>query len=224
MTPSNQLIETRIFHITHVDNLGSILSAGSLFPKNAIVAGSMHTIANEDVQKKRSATLLPLPPAGNLHDYVPFYFAQRSPMLYCNHRGSHEDASSQEEIIYLCSTAQEVERDHQYLFYDRHAILTHAQCFNKLSDLNKIEWSLLFEPPTLDGFSKFWQNKSDTAHPKWIYRMEVRQAEFLVYNQMDIDSITSIAVINNAMKERVEATLQEYGSELRVCIKPEWYY
>ncbi len=224
MIPTDQLTRTKLFHITHVGNLESILSDGNLYPKNAIKAEKIHTIANEDVQRRRAATLVPLPPAGNLHDYVPFYFAPRSPMLFCNYKGTHADASPQEEIIYLCTTAQNVAANHQYLFYDRHAILTHAQSFNQLSDLEEIEWSLFFEPPTLDGFSKYWQDRSDAAHPTWIYRMEVRQAEFLVHQQLDIEAIETIAVSNRTMKEAVEATLQAHGSELKVLIKPEWYY
>lgn len=39
-------------------------------------------MANENVQLRRRHTKIPINKDCYLHDYVPFYFAPRSPMLY----------------------------------------------------------------------------------------------------------------------------------------------
>jgi hypothetical protein len=45
------------------------------------------SIAYEGIQQRRSEIEIPIPPYGILHDYIPFYFAPRSPMLYAIHKG-----------------------------------------------------------------------------------------------------------------------------------------
>ena len=45
-------------------------------------------IAYESIQDRRSIKSVPCGVGGSLHDYVPFYFAPRSPMLYTIHRGN----------------------------------------------------------------------------------------------------------------------------------------
>jgi len=44
--------------------------------KRVVADISMHS-----VQGHRAVKAVPVPPGGTLHDYVPFYFAPRSPML-----------------------------------------------------------------------------------------------------------------------------------------------
>jgi hypothetical protein len=81
-----------IYHITHIDNLKSILSAGRLLAYNAMSAAKTQypNIAYENIQDRRATTYVPCGRGGVLHDYVPFYFAPRSPMLYTINRGNVE--------------------------------------------------------------------------------------------------------------------------------------
>jgi len=73
-----------LYHITHIDNLDSIIKQGKLWSHAQI---KQHTLgyqdmANENVQSRRRHTKIPISKDCYLHDYVPFYFAPRSPMLY----------------------------------------------------------------------------------------------------------------------------------------------
>jgi hypothetical protein len=149
MIPEKHLLRTPVFHMTHVDNLVNILKEGKLLAKNQVKAQQRISIASEDVQSRREKRLVSKPPGGVLHDYVPFYFAPRSPMLYCNHRGSIPNAYNPADIIYLVTTAQEIEAKKAVVFFDRHAVLNYAICFNQLKDLDKIDWRIFFEPPLL---------------------------------------------------------------------------
>lgn len=71
---------TFIYHITSIENLHSILSNNGLVCINQLhnEGSSFVNIAYEQIQSRRSEKQVPLPPYGNLHDYVPFYFAPRS--------------------------------------------------------------------------------------------------------------------------------------------------
>ncbi|WP_286171369.1 DarT ssDNA thymidine ADP-ribosyltransferase family protein, partial [Geobacillus sp. LYN3] len=61
-------------HITHYSNLPSILCHGGLVANNV---AKVKVCAHTRIQDRRLTTLVPLPPYGTLHDYVPFYFAPR---------------------------------------------------------------------------------------------------------------------------------------------------
>lgn len=45
-----------------------------------------YCIAHNTIQDRRAQTYVPCLPGGNPHDYVPFYFAPCSPMLYAAHK------------------------------------------------------------------------------------------------------------------------------------------
>lgn len=75
-----------LYHITHINNLQSIIKKSSLWSHARI---RQHTIiykdvANQDVQSRREHTKIPVGAGGYLHDHVPFYFAPRSLCcMYC---------------------------------------------------------------------------------------------------------------------------------------------
>jgi hypothetical protein len=67
----------QIYHLTHINNLRSILEDGGLSAYNALRQTGKHHIsaAYEEIQERRNRTVVPCGPCGSLHDYVPFYFA-----------------------------------------------------------------------------------------------------------------------------------------------------
>src|SRR5437867_12770070 len=70
----------KIFHITHVDNLRSIVAAGELLSDASMIArgGPLAGIGMSTIKQRRLA--LPVTCHANDHvgDYVPFYFCPRS--------------------------------------------------------------------------------------------------------------------------------------------------
>lgn len=76
--------ERLIMHFTHVQNLPGILAAGCLHADNQVDRRSALTVeaADLEIKSSRRAIRIGLAPFGCVADYVPFYFAPRSPMLY----------------------------------------------------------------------------------------------------------------------------------------------
>ena len=104
---------TPIYRFIHVDNLHICLRRGGLHaPKHTPDDGLVYkTIHNVDIQAERRVTDMPCGPQGVIHDYVPFYFGPRSPMLFRLHTGWKTDyTEGQEPLIYLLSTYQQHSR------------------------------------------------------------------------------------------------------------------
>lgn len=74
--------ERIIMHFTHVRNLPGILAAGCLHADNRVDRRSALAVeaADLEIKNSRRAIRIGLAPFGCVADYVPFYFAPRSPM------------------------------------------------------------------------------------------------------------------------------------------------
>lgn len=81
-----------LYHFTHLDNLAAIRSAGCLHcDARARAAMTRTEVGSQDIKESRRKRAIPISPGGFVGEYVPFYFASRSPMMYriaCDHRDS----------------------------------------------------------------------------------------------------------------------------------------
>ena len=208
---------TWIFRITHIDNLPGILQRGVIYTPNTTPDDGLtyKAIHHQSVQAQRAATPVPCGPGGVIHDYVPFYFAPRSPMLYVNYKGNVQGYDEgQEPIIYLVSDAQTVASSGAgFVFTDGHAIVALSDFFDELAHLDKVHWPVMK--------SKWW-NDTDRAPA----RQRQRQAEFLVHQFFPWPLIGGIGVINGQIKSRVEAILAGFPQlpSPIVRVKRAWYY
>jgi hypothetical protein len=218
--------QVRLFHITAIDNLLSIMQRGALLAKNvAQMENAVYAnIAHAGAQGARARKLMPNPPGGQLHDYVPFYFAPRSPMLMAIHGGKVAGCVfKQEDIVHFETTVASVVATGQgYVFFDRNATLDYSVAFTNLRDLGAVSWDLLHEIPQLDGFCKYFQNRRDEL--RYVDRMERRQAEFLTHAAVPLRCFTRIGVCTEAAAHRVRAIVGVAGVGLRVEVCPQWYF
>jgi len=216
---------TRLFHITAIDNLRSIASSG-LLSKSQVTAQtiSFTNIAFNSVQGHRSVKTVPIAPAGSLHDYVPFHFAPRSPMLKTIDSGNVAGCPCrQDDIVHLTTTVEEIIAARlQFVFTNYHAVKAFAEFFSNQNDLDKIDWELFFEQPLLGGYCKYWNTVS--TKPRYALRMETRSAEFLVYHSAPLDVLGQIAVRTENMAQRVRGALANTGWNPEIVIIPDWYY
>jgi hypothetical protein len=218
---------TRLFHITAIANLPAILAAGALLSKNGGAAAGINyqNIAHAGAQGARAVRAVPDPPGGLVHDFVPFYFAPRSPMLYAIDGGRvHGCAWRQADIVHFEATVQTVVASGKsFVFYDRNATLAFSTPHTDLADLDTaVAWDLLTEAPQLDGFCRYWQSSSSNV--KYADRMERRQAEFLVKESVSLAFVTRLAVIDATCQAQVQQLLNQAGSALRVDVMPSWYF
>jgi len=217
----------RLFHITAIENLKAICKAGKLICKNEGATQGSHyqNIAHSGAQGARSIKSVPNPPGGNIHDFVPFYFAPRSPMLSAIHNGRVEGCVlKQSDIIHFETTVPRVlAHETNIVFYDRNATLRFSVAHTDTNLLaTEIAWDLLTESPELDGFCKYFQNRPSVDG--YVDRMERRLAEFLVKTSIPIECITRIGVTDEAVAEKVRAILTETSVKLEVEVMRDWYF
>jgi hypothetical protein len=190
----------RLFHITAIANLPDVFANGALLSKNSVAANGIgyENIAHQGAQGARSVKAVPNPPSGNIHDFVPFYFAPRSPMLYALAHGQ------------------------PFVFYDRNATLAYSQPYTDLARLDQVAWDLITEQPQMDGYCQFWQ--SNASNPRFVDRMEKRMAEFLVKSRVPLAAVTRIGVINSTKQQEVSQIVAEYNLTIPTVLMPSWYF
>ncbi len=206
---------TFIYHISLVDNLKSILADGRLCTYNELCeTGKRHvSIAYQDIQERRAKIIVPCGPGGTLHEYVPFQFAPRSPMLYTINRGNVPGClEGQKPLLHLASTVESVKNAAlSFVFTNGHAIMRLTDFFDDLARLNQVDWELMR--------ARYWYDKIDDSDSK-----RRRQAEFLVHKFFPWRLITEIGVVNSQMGAQVTALLQSFEHQPEVVIRSNWYY
>jgi ssDNA thymidine ADP-ribosyltransferase, DarT len=96
-----------VMHFTHVKNLSGILATGRLQADSLVDRSSVLQVEAADpaVKSRRKVRRVRLPPFGQVADYVPFYFAPRSPMLLTLAKGNVPTyTDGQDPLIYLVSS------------------------------------------------------------------------------------------------------------------------
>jgi len=207
-----------IYHITHIQNLTSIIDAGGIMSHNRLREGKTNytNIAYERIQDRRANKLVPCGAGGSLHDYVPFYFAPRSPMLYTINRGNVAGYSQgQQQILHLVTTAESVsDGGLAYVYTDGHAVMEYSDFFDDLVSLYQypiIDWELME--------SRYWFNTEEDPD-----RKRRRQAEFLVYQFFPWHLVNEIGVINSTIQTQVRNLLLKSVHKPNILVRRDWYY
>jgi hypothetical protein len=205
----------QIFHITAVQNLPSIIAAGGLHCDAVAAAHKLNkiSVAHDHIKARRASKRVLVPPGGTLADYVPFYFAPRSPMLYAIHRNNVAGYDQgQEPIVHLVSSVDAVVAGGQsYVFTDGHAVIEMSGVFCELADLNRIDWQIMQ--------AKYWNDTYQDGD-----RKRRRQAEFLVHRSFPWQLIAEIGVMTPRAAECVSRVLDAATHRPTVTVHPDWYY
>lgn len=112
------------------------------------------------------------------------------------------------------STAQKVQESGAgFVFSDGHGLAAFTEWFDNLDFLGQIDWQVVA--------ARYWADNPDDMD-----RQRKKQAEFLVHRFCPWTLIGEIVVLNQRMKERVEAVLAEYPAApgSAVSVHPDWYY
>lgn len=202
-----------LYRITHYQNLDFILQNGLHCPNSQIQDPNYVNIGNTDIIGKRGAKPVRLDPSpGMIHEYVPFYFCPRSPMLGSIKVGNSDFEGSQSEIIYLVTDFDHITRHGcEYVFTDGQALIMISKFYKAEKDFAKLDWEAIR--------SKQWgRNQSDND------KMRRKMAEFLVKNHVPIEAILGIGVMNEKMKQAVKQIVDQTGVNIPVKIKKDWYF
>lgn len=208
MPLSNRGLDTPIFRITHYRNLEFTLRNGLFCPNSEQVDPDYINIGNEQIMHDRGNRIVPIHPGGTLNDYVPFYFAPRSPMLY-SIMGAQ---MPQSEIIYLVSSIGAVQKvGRPFIFTNRHAYVFYASFFNELASLSEIDWDIMN--------AQYWNNRPNDND-----RMTRRMAELLVYQFVPVNCILGIAAYDQNKLDYINNLLQQLNLNIEARIRRDWYY
>lgn len=93
----------KLFHITHVDNLQSIVAAGGLHSDAAMIArnAGVATIGMSSIKQRRLALPVRCHPGDHVGECVPFYFCPRSIMLFLLGRTAPATRRSLARVVLL---------------------------------------------------------------------------------------------------------------------------
>lgn len=205
-----------IYHITPINNLPSILNSGGLVAISRLKQEKIdyQDISYGHIQDRRGRTCVPCGAGGYLHDYVPFYFAPRSPMLYTIYKRNVPNyQEGQNSVIYLVTDINTIEAEGlDFVFTDGHAAMFYADFYTDLEALaHVIDWELME--------SKVWFDTEDDPNRKC-----KRQAEFLVHQFFPWYLIQKIGVINTTIQTQVREILRRCNKQTPVEVYSEWYY
>lgn len=208
--------DTFVYHFTDAANLPKILSSGHIYCKSRLPSNSQRVdISHYDVQRRRRSKPVNCGPGGVLHDYVPFCFAYRSPMMYAISKGNVEGCSSDtRRLVYLVSSLRNTQKeDLRFVFSDGHATKAFTNLYDDTNDLDKLDWEVIRA-----------RYRRDTGEDN--DRSRRRQAEFLVHESLPWEAVEFLAVKNLNMKSRLERYLAENWSERvkPVRSEPGWYF
>ncbi len=210
--------EPKIFHITHLRNLGQIARAGRIWSDAKRIERrldcqlvGMSTIKQRRLEKND----VRCHPGTKVGQYVPFYFCPRSIMLYILHRGNHQDidyTEGQRPIIHMQVDLRETVRRAdkncvKWAFSDRNAGSFVADFFNRLEDLDKVNWAAVKASDFRDTTIR-----------------EGKQAEFLVFASLPWDLVEEIGVVDKDIQRQVKDLLKNTDHQPPVSIKTGWYY
>ncbi len=204
-----------LYHFTRVEHLASMVQRGVRCDRLAHEENLLAIeIGDPEIKQRRQNKQVPVEPHGVLADYVPFYFAPRSPMMYRLHRhGVDSYHGGCERLVYLVTVVEQLQRDgHQLVFTDRKAAANIATFFTSFDQLQHlIDWPLMSEIQ--------WANTESDPD-----RVQRRQAECLSFRHVQWRSILWIACRDPKVAEEVHEVLNSHDQDITVLVRPGWYF
>ncbi len=208
---------TWVYHFTRIEHLLTVVESALLCDRQAQADGLLAIeVGNTGIKARRATRPVPVRPGGVVADYVPFYFAPRSPMMFAIERGNVAGyTQGTDRVVYLATTADKLlAAGLDPVMTDRNAVLDYTE-FTQLRDGEPadgfIDWALMGE--------RYW---SDTeAYPD---RRERRMAECLVLSAVPWDAFLFVGAKSQTVADEVQELIGSGGSAPRVATRPGWYF
>lgn len=200
--------KTLIYHITHIENLPSILKDGGLNSDAVMAQRDPKLIGYSEIKKRRLNEIhVPCCSFNYVGDFVPFYFCPRSPMLFTINKGNTgHPPGCQRSILHLVSTmADGLAIGKPWAISSGNAGAYHTTFAAEVEALDSLDWNAIRATQ--------WQGKQ---HQK--------MAEFLVRDFFPWTSIKHIACFNFAVATQVAEMLNQQKHRPPVEVKSSWYY
>jgi len=207
-----------LYHITHLDNLASIIERGGLWSDaERIRQGLEHQNVGltEIKQSRLHEREVNCHPGTMVGEYVPFYFCPRSIMLYLLHRGNRQGLTytgGQRPIVHLVANLERTVawadvHAVRWAFSNRNAGTAYAEFFADLAQLERINWDAV--------------QATDFRDPQI---KDGKQAEFLLCGRFPWELVERIGVMDPDIAGRLQPVLGDEAGNPVVEIRREWYY
>ncbi len=204
-----------LYRMVHWENVEHILNHGMCCREHENADPNYVNIGHKQLISDRHEHPIPLRGAGNLGEYVPFYFAGHSPMLFLIKDGlGGVEKTPQNDIVFIASKFEIIEQEGlEYCFTDMNAKLTIADFFNLKSDFDKLKWNYIK--------SKRWNTTTEHLH-----RKDYKQAEFLIRNHVPVNCIHGIAVFSKERRTYFQSLVDNLELPIKVIAdtKRNLYY
>jgi len=208
-----------LYHFTHIDNIAAIFDSGYLSCDAVSRQGLTRTeVGDPEIKDARRRRRIPGSAGGQVGDYVPFYFAPRSPMMYriaCDHRDAivGRYAQGDRPLVYLLTTTHAViEAGLAWTATDGNAANATTEFTSDPATLEAIvDWQLMK--------AERWSNNQDDPD-----RQRRRMAEFLVHDRLPTVLIQWLAVYDERHVSQLREQLDDQRLVDRIIVRPHWYY
>ncbi len=211
----------KIYHIVHVDNLASIVGDKRLWCDAEMIQkqGTRTTIGMGSIKQRRLGLPIDCRPGLRVGDCVPFYFCQRSIMLFLIHCANHEELTykgGQGPIVHLEFDMSEVvlwadEKKRRWAFTLSNAGAYYFEDRCDLKQLSEINWDAVS--------TNRWSGNGVSRSVK-----EGKQAEFLVERSVPWRLVRRIGVLNQGVAQQVAQAMHGVAHRPKLEIKSDWYY
>jgi hypothetical protein len=192
-------------HMTHMNNIEAIIRAVELRSYNLMRGHTYQNLANQDVQAGRAAKIVP-PTGRPLHDYVPLYFGNRTPMVAVNQQYNEELVFIRFSLDLLAhaSVGSVVITDG-----NARSGSTAFRVFTQLADLD------LVDPKAINTVK--YAGDAELKRRK--------QAEVLVPDRLSLQHVYDFIVYSADAGQRLLDIFDRCGTTFRVQISPgNWYF
>lgn len=208
---------TLVYHITHADNLASILTDGGLMSDAEMVGrgGPQVAVGMSTIKQRRMGLPVKCHEGDTVGEYVPFYFCPRSIMLYLLYRGNHPEltySGGQGPIIHLQADLVRAAEwatnaGARWAFSLANAGAVYTEFRSDPAQLTEIDWSAVAS--------------TDFRDPKV---KEGKQAEFLVQRFVPWALVERVGVRTPRIQRQVLDALTEASHQPPVDVLPRWYF
>ena len=207
----------KLYHITHVDNLPSILADGGISCDSRLNAegGPAASIGMGGIKARRLMLPVKCHPGDFVGGYVPFYFCPRSIMLYLIFMANHPNLAyrgGQGPILHLELDMDELiawaeSRPARWAFSLSNAGAPYAEFRGHRDQLDEIDWPSVFATDFRSSQVK-----------------EGKQAEFLVQEFVPWALVRKVGTHTDVIQRQVIRALAGATHRPAIEVRRDWYY
>lgn len=196
-----------IYRMVHWSNVRFILENGMCYREHVNSDPNYVNIGHNQLIRDRHEYTIPIDGAGTLGEYIPFYYAGHSPMLYLIMKGFQGVTKrSQNDIVFIGIRINNIFNSTlEYVISDRNAKIAIAEFYNTPDGLNYLKWEVIK--------SQVWKNDES-----FLSRQDYKQAEFLIRNHIPVNCIDFIVVKTEERKVYFDEMIAQLGLEIPVYV------